>query len=330
MKKKIICLLISLTMLITADASAMGTTSYVQLIHIIKGTSLNIQKTVYYDSLNEAVRDSVNGDIIELFDNVTVTAPITVPKDTELTFVSGTKRESDAIFGQSAFVYTDKNAATRTVKKSFDGSLFTLSENSKVTFANIILDGGGRGGTKGGLIYAENGASLSLIKDEYKSGVTLKNAVLGENTFGGAVYAEKNTTVKVENAVFSGNIATVGKDIYAEQKSDVTIASGIIADLACSEEAEFDINKLSLNITGRSFTVTASGKNAGEGVITVALYADKDHARLLDVKMFDAKTSVSGDFKEDGYVKAMWWSSRENMTPLCNAKAGNTNSGADK
>ena len=32
----------------------------------------------------------------------------------------------------------------------------------------------------------------------------------------------------------------------------------------------------------------------------------------------------------DGYVKAMWWSSLDNMMPLCNAEAGNTNSGADK
>ena len=93
-----------------------------------------------------------------------------------------------------------------------------------------------------------------------------------------------------------------------------------------------DQNKLSLNITGRSFTVTASGKNAGEGVITVALFDSKDLTSLLDVKTFEAKTSVSGDFKEDGYVKAFWWSSFDDIIPLCNAeegKAGSTQSSTE-
>ena len=87
-----------------------------------------------------------------------------------------------------------------------------------------------------------------------------------------------------------------------------------------------DQNKLSLNITGRSFTVTASGKNAGEGVITVALYDSKNLTRLLDVKTFEAKTSVSGDFKEDGYAKAFWWSALDDIMPLCNAEEGKTSS----
>ena len=87
-----------------------------------------------------------------------------------------------------------------------------------------------------------------------------------------------------------------------------------------------DQNKLSLNITGRSFTVTASGKNAGEGVITVALFDSKDLTRLLDVKAFEAQTSVSGDFKEDGYAKAFWWSSLDDIMPLCNAEEGKTSS----
>ena len=87
-----------------------------------------------------------------------------------------------------------------------------------------------------------------------------------------------------------------------------------------------DQNKLSLNITGRSFTVTASGKNAGEGVITVALYDSKDLTRLLDVKTFEAQTLVSGDFKEDGYAKAFWWSSLDDIMPLCNAESGKTGS----
>lgn len=87
-----------------------------------------------------------------------------------------------------------------------------------------------------------------------------------------------------------------------------------------------DKNKLSLNITGRSFTVTANGKNAGEGVIAVALYSGNDLTRLLDVKTFESKTSASGDFKEDGYAKAFWWSSLDNMMPLCNVEEGKTSS----
>ena len=87
-----------------------------------------------------------------------------------------------------------------------------------------------------------------------------------------------------------------------------------------------DQNKLSLNITGRSFTVTASGKNAGEGVIAVALYDSNDFTRLLDVKIFDEKTSVSDNFKEDGYVKAFWWTNLSDITPFCNAETGETSS----
>lgn len=249
--KRILCVILSMLLLLSValPVSAMTTDSEVQLIHI-SGNTIKRQVIQFYLNLDEAVNNAASGDVIEVFDNVTVASPIAIPAEMELTIVSGTKREHEVNIGQSTFEYTDKNATTRTVKKNFDGSLFTLGENSKVTFENIILDGNGKGGTKGGLVYAENGATLLLTKGECKSGVTLKNAKLTDNTFGGAIYAEKNAVVKIENAVFSGNTATVGKDIYAEQKTDVTIASGITADFGFPEETGVDISGLNLILTG--------------------------------------------------------------------------------
>lgn len=240
--KRFLCLLLTVLMTVTIalPASAMITESYVQLVHIKIGTSFNTQKTVFYDSLEQAVQDAASGDVIEVFDNVTVASPIAIPAEMELTIVSGTKREHTTIYGDSAFEKTDKNATTRTVKKNFDGSLFTLGENSKVTFENVILDGSGKGGTKGGLIYAENGATLTLTKGEYKSGVTLKNAKLTDNTFGGAVYAEKNATVSVENAVFSGNDASCGKDIFLKCKTSLTLAENVMANTSISGDVNGD------------------------------------------------------------------------------------------
>lgn len=241
-----VVLLLAVTMPVMAE---MTTDFHVQLVYVT-GTGIKVQHSDDYQTLENAVKNAASGSIIEVYDDITVSSPIVIPADTELLIVSGTKREKNAIFGASGFVDTDKNATTRTVKKNFDGSLFTLGENSKVTFENIVLDGNGKGGTKGGLIYAENGATLLLTKGECKSGVTLKNAKLGDNSFGGAIYAEKNAVVKIENAIFSGNTATVGKDIYAEQKSDVTIASGISADFGFPEETGVDISGLNLILTG--------------------------------------------------------------------------------
>ena len=121
-------------------------------------------------------------------------------------------------------------------------------------------------------------------------------------------------------------IAVVGITAFASENVIETPIIRVSQEEPTPPAPPTDQNKLSLNITGRSFTVTASGENAGEGVITVALYDSKNLTRLLDVKTFEAKTSVSGDFKEDGYAKAFWWSALDDIMPLCNAEKGKTSS----
>ena len=78
-------------------------------------------------------------------------------------------------------------------------------------------------------------------------------------------------------------------------------------------------NTLSLNINGNKFTVTASGKDEGNGVVVVALYDDEKRINLLDAKIFDlSKTDdLTGVFEESGCVSATWWSDLENIMPLC-------------
>ena len=239
---------ISLLFTATVPAFAMITKAYVQLVHITDDNIVQIVKN--YDTLNDAVLNAANGDVIEVYSDISVDEPIVIPSNIELTIASGTLRENTANFGSSVFEYTNPNATTRTVKKNFTGSLFTLSENSSVNFKNIILSGNGKSGIKGGLIYAENGATANLIKGTFKSGVKLINSTLGANSFGGAVYAERGSAINVENATFSGNSATVGKDIYAEQEKDVSLSKGIVADFSFAEAVGVEINGLNLILDG--------------------------------------------------------------------------------
>ncbi len=226
--KKYLCLILCALLLLLSVPTAlgMGTVATVQLVHIETG-NLDAQIITKYGGLESAVADAVSGDVIEVLSPVTVSAPLTIPANTAVTIVSGTERQSDANFGASTFVDTDPNAVKRTVTKNFSGSLFTLGEGSSVTFENITLDGGGKGGSKGGLLYVKSGAALTLQRS-----VTLQNAKLGTDSFGGAIYAEQGGTVEVKSAAFSGNTAARGGDIYAQQKADVSMKSGITADLA--------------------------------------------------------------------------------------------------
>lgn len=81
-------------------------------------------------------------------------------------------------------------------------------------------------------------------------------------------------------------------------------------------------NDLSLNLSYRNFTVSATGENEGEGVIAVALYDSEELTELLDVKTFNAKTIPSGSFERDGYAIALWWSSFDDVMPLCKPAKG--------
>lgn len=242
----IMCLILIFSVTIPSMAMSGETDGLVQLVHITYGPKWDIQ-TISYLTLAEAVQKAVSGDVIEVFDNVAVSSPIAVPEGMELNIVSGaergTNRETTNHIGKSTFVYTDQNATKRTVIKNFSGSLFTLGENSRVTFENIILDGNGKGGTKGGLIFAESGAELTV-----KRGVVLKNATLTDNSFGGAIYAEKGANITAEDTVFSGNSASCGKDIYLKFKDGLDIAENVTANISlCGDmNGDFDVNIIDL------------------------------------------------------------------------------------
>ena len=174
--KKLFCLLFGVLLLFSAAipiSAEMSTHSSVQLIQIIKGESFDRQLTNYYDTLEKAFQNAGSGDVIEVFENVSVSAPITVPAGTELTVISGTKREHTAIFGQSAFEYTDPNAVKQTVTKTFGGALITVAEGSRVTLGNIAFEGNDE------LFRVEKGGTLILDGTVTLSAESTIRAVLG-------------------------------------------------------------------------------------------------------------------------------------------------------
>ena len=241
--KKLLCVLLSLifflTVTMTAVADPVITDDSVQLVRIEKGNP-GAQRVIYYETLEGALKNAISGDIIELLDDVTVNSPISIPENTNLTFVSAIKRNYGSVIGASK--PTEFADEPKTVKKNFDGTLFNIGKGSIVTFQNIVLDGNNKSGKKGGLIYAKNGASVSLIKGSANSGVTLKNSILGNGSFGGAIYAENNTAVTIENAVFSGNSSSCGNDIYLKKKTSLIIDNNTVAKIRLCGDLSGDYN----------------------------------------------------------------------------------------
>lgn len=84
-------------------------------------------------------------------------------------------------------------------------------------------------------------------------------------------------------------------------------------------------NVLSLKLNGNGFIVNAIGKDAGSGTVVVALYDNEYLTRLLDVKVFDLTKGENpqDSFTQSGYVRAMWWSDLDDITPLCGAVGKN-------
>lgn len=231
--KRILSLIISLCILLTFTIGSLALevpgAVKVQLVSTDPTWSgIGLQKVTHFDSLEKALAAAVNGDVIEVFENISLSAPITIPSGLTVTIVSGTKVEEGTHFGASTFVKTDPDAVTRTVSQTFDGSMFTVEEGATLNMENITLKGKENNtADKGGLIYVESGAEVNLSR-----GVTLKDSTLaGSGTMGGAIYVEAESTVNVEDTVFSGNGAKKGGDIYAEDKESLTVAEGVTANV---------------------------------------------------------------------------------------------------
>ncbi len=240
--KKLLCILLSLILFLTVTMTAVAdpviADDSVQLVRIEKGNP-GAQRVIYCETLKVALNNAISGDIIELLDDVTVNSPISIPENTKLTFVSAIKRKALIV---GANIPTKFSEEPKTVRKNFDGTLFNIGKGSIVTFQNIVLDGNNKSGKKGGLIYAQNGASVSLIKGSANSGVTLKNSKLGNGSFGGAIYAENNTAVTIENAVFSGNSSSCGNDIYLKKKTSLIIDNNTVAKIRLCGDLSGDYN----------------------------------------------------------------------------------------
>lgn len=181
--------------------------------------------TSSYDSLAKAVNAAKDGDVITLAGEVasyTTSDGVTITKN--ITFKTGKDFN-----GKKKFIQYNGTSAP----------LFTVAKGATLTITDADISGNTNSSLKnGGLVRVKNGGKLVL---DGKSGstVNIKNFKLNANdSKGGAVYCENGGTVAVNGVTFSGNSASVGKDIFAESKNDVTIKSGVSADFGYNEEAE--------------------------------------------------------------------------------------------
>lgn len=140
-----------------------------------------------------------DGDVLQIGDNIVFTSSLTVKK-------SITIQAADGIG-----IVTLKSANQRHFVIPANGS-------GKLTFENIKLDGGG----KGGGIDVKPGASFTM------GGANIQNCMAEK---GGAVYAE-SSRVTIEGSTISGNTATAkdygGGGIYGKG-AQITISSSTIS-----------------------------------------------------------------------------------------------------
>ena len=118
----------------------------------------------------------------------------------------------------------------------YTGELVHLSDGANLTLKNIVLDGGLGNGARG----KSNGEGCggSLVGVYSKSVLTIgADATLQNNAYqtsngwypeaGGGVYAS-NSTVNLEGGTITGNMATYGAGICADNHAVVNISSGLI------------------------------------------------------------------------------------------------------
>ena len=213
---------------IPMNAFAFSVDPKVQVQHAEGGTSS-------YSSLTSAVNAAVDGDTVTLAGEVSslsVSGGMTVNKN--ITFKTG----KDFNGNKKYIEYTGTNAPLFTVE---NGGVLTVTDAQIFGKTNASL-------LSGGCFYVKKGGTLVL---DGKAGaeVLLKNFKLtAQNTKGGAVYCEQGGKVIVNGVSFADNFAANGADIYAEQKTDVTLDEGVTVNADYGESV--DINGLNLVLTG--------------------------------------------------------------------------------
>ncbi len=134
--------------------------------------------------------------------------------------------------------YTGENAPLFTIK---NGGVLTVKYSTFYGNSNAV-------NTYGGLFRVEKGGALILDGTADEPVVISGCKLTANNSKGGAVYCEQGGNVIVNGVTFANNSAQNGADIYAEQKTDVTIAEGVVVNAAYGESV--DINALNLVLNG--------------------------------------------------------------------------------
>ena len=134
--------------------------------------------------------------------------------------------------------YTGKNAPLFTIT---DGGVLTVKYSTFYGCDNPV-------NPLGGLFRVEKGGTLILNGTADEPVVISGSRLTAENAKGGAIYVEQGGRLIVNGATFAGNSADYGADIYAEQKTDVTVAKGVVVNADYGESV--DINRLNLVLTG--------------------------------------------------------------------------------
>lgn len=224
-----------------------------------------------------------------------------------------------AVSGDVHIILTDGStlAITGTVSGK-DAHLYLHAQSTEDTagrFACSGADGGNVISVKaltvdGGVITAEGGGdAISATALTVNGGIVTAEG--GEN--GSGIVSESGEPVIV-------GLITVKPDAdgdYIPLPADKSVSDYRFIKIT---KEEGDV--LTLTVNGREYTVTAEGKDAGAGVIAVALYESAEAGKLLELAVFDlgAGDAPGGTFTEDGgVVKAFWWSDVSCMKPLCEA-----------
>lgn len=229
--KKLLSLIICAVLFVSAlplSASALAIDPKIQIQHANGGTKS-------YSTLSSAVNSAVDGDTVMLAGevaNLTVTDGVTITKN--ITFKTG----KDFGGGKK---YLQYNGTSK--------SLFTVESGATLTIVDSDIRGNQNSSvSSGGFVTVKKGGTL-ILDGIIGSEVVIKGFMLNlQDACGGAVYAEQGATVIVNGVTFEDNFAANGNDIYAEQKTDVTLSNGVTVNVAYGESV--DINGLNLILTG--------------------------------------------------------------------------------